>query len=57
MSHRFATVNEAAEYLHVTPVTIQRMFADDRLTRFKLGGVVRADLNEIDQRMAGDAHD
>lgn len=57
MSHRFATVNEAAEYLHVTPVTIQRMFSDQRLTRFKLGGVVRVDLNEVDQRMAGDAHD
>lgn len=49
---RYATIDEAAEYIAVNPATIRAMLADGRLTPYKLGWrIVRVDLNQIDAAM------
>jgi excisionase family DNA binding protein len=51
---RYASVQEAAEYIGCTDRTVRAMIADGRLTPFRgLGArVLRVDLNEIDEKMA-----
>ncbi len=52
---RYAKVIEAADYLHVNPVTIRMMLTDGRLKAYRMGPrILRVDLNEIDALMAGD---
>lgn len=49
---RYASLQEAAEYLGVTDRTIRQMIADGRLTGYRNGTrLVRVDLNEVDARM------
>ncbi|OBJ51010.1 excisionase family DNA-binding protein [Mycobacterium asiaticum] len=46
---RYATLEQAGEYLGVTSRTIRTMIADGRLTGYRNGArIVRVDLNEID---------
>jgi excisionase family DNA binding protein len=46
---RYATLEEAADYLGgCNPRTVRREIARGRLTGYKLGRLVRVDLNEVD---------
>lgn len=52
-TRRYATLEEAADYLRCTKITIRRMTEDGRLTAYREAGransrIVRVDLNEID---------
>jgi excisionase family DNA binding protein len=52
LRRRYASVQDAAEYLGVTDRTIRQMISDGRLTGYRNGKkLVRLDLNEIDARM------
>ncbi len=53
---RYATIEEAAEYLSAHPITIRRMIAEGKLTRYNgySTRLLRVDLNELDAVMAGD---
>lgn len=49
---RWATIQQAAEYLQVNPRTVRDMVTTGRLTGFRNGPrIVRVDLNEIDSVM------
>ncbi|GAB7144417.1 excisionase family DNA-binding protein [Mycobacterium riyadhense] len=49
---RYATQQQAADYLGVTDRTIRQMIADGRITGYRSGTrLVRVDLNEIDAAM------
>jgi excisionase family DNA binding protein len=49
---RYAKLNEAADYIHVTERTIRQMISDGRLTGYRSGTrLVRVDLNELDAAM------
>ena len=49
---RWATVQETAAYLRVTPRAVRLMMDDKRVTAYRLGSrVVRIDLNEVDAAM------
>lgn len=49
----YVKISEAAEYLGVAPMTVHKMLADGRLTRYQMGNrILRVDLNEIDAMMA-----
>lgn len=49
---RYVTLEQAAEYIHVTSRTIRTMIADGRLTGYRTGPrIVRVDLNEIDDKL------
>jgi len=51
----YATVAQAAEYLHTSTRTIYNMLDDGRLTPYRgLGSsMLRVDLDEIDEKMRG----
>ena len=51
-SREYMSVTAAANYLDCHPLTIRRMFDDNRLTKYQLGGLIRVDRNELDERMA-----
>lgn len=49
---RWATLQEAADYLGVTSRTIRQMIADGRLIGYRNGSrLIRLDLNELDASM------
>ena len=49
---RYATLEQAGEYLGLTPRTIRKLIADGRLTGYRNGPrIVRVDLNEIDDKL------
>ncbi|MGV0720565.1 excisionase family DNA-binding protein [Mycolicibacterium elephantis] len=49
---RYASIQDAAEYLGVTDRTVRAMISDGRLTGYRNGTrLVRVDLNEVDARM------
>lgn len=49
---RYASQQEAADYIGVTSRTIRQMIADGRLTGYRSGSrLVRVDLNELDEAM------
>ncbi|OBB48413.1 excisionase family DNA-binding protein [Mycobacterium sp. 852002-51961_SCH5331710] len=49
---RYATVNDAADYIGVSDRTIRKMIVDGRLTGYRSGTrLVRVDLNEIDDSL------
>jgi excisionase family DNA binding protein len=51
-ARRYAKIDDAAQYLGVSPGTIDAMLRDGRLTRYALGPrIVRVDLNEVDAKM------
>lgn len=45
---QFVTVRQAAAHLGVSPRTIWRRIADDTVPAYKLGGVTRIDLDELE---------
>ena len=46
---RYASFEEAAEYLRVNPKTVRRYVASGRLTGYRVGErLLRVDLNEVD---------
>jgi excisionase family DNA binding protein len=47
---RWLTRKEAAKYIPASPSSIDRWAQQGRLTKHRIGGVVRYDRNEIDQR-------
>lgn len=49
---RWATLQEAAEYVCCNPKTITRRFADGTLSRYRFGRRIRVDLDELDAVMA-----
>lgn len=50
---RWASIDEAADYLGVNRRTIRKMAATGRLTLYRNGArLVRVDLNELDANMA-----
>ena len=50
---RYASLDDAAAYLSVSPLTIRRRIADGSLTGYRLGKsrTIRIDLDELDQMM------
>ena len=50
---RLVSVVKAAAYADVHRETIYRRVADKTLTGYRLGGVLRVDLNELDAIMRG----
>ncbi|BBY11003.1 excisionase family DNA-binding protein [Mycobacterium marseillense] len=49
---RYATLEQAGEYIGVTSRTIRQMIADGRITGYRNGPrIVRVDLNELDAAM------
>jgi excisionase family DNA binding protein len=49
---RWASIQEAADYLHVHERTIRLMVAQERLTAYRNGPrLIRIDLNEVDAAM------
>ena len=49
---RYATLEQASEYLGVTSRCIRNMIADGRLTGYRNGPrLIRVDLNEVDAAM------
>jgi excisionase family DNA binding protein len=53
---RWATAEQAAEYIHVHPLTIRRLIADGKLKGNKGAGwrILRVDLDELDALVSGD---
>lgn len=52
MARRYATLQQAADYLGVCNRTIRQMIADGRLTGYRNGRrLVRVDLDEVDAQM------
>ncbi|MFN8226096.1 MAG: excisionase family DNA-binding protein [Mycobacterium sp.] len=52
MARRYATFQQAADYLGVHPRTIRRLIAAGRLTGYRNGSrLMRVDLDEIDAQM------
>lgn len=56
-ARRLASIREAAEYVPCSERTIRRRIEDGSLTAFRLGGIVRVDLNELDARLANQQDD
>ena len=55
---RFAPIKEAAEYAAVHPDTIRRQIARGNLVAYRLGRIIRVDLNQLDNLLArGGRHD
>ncbi|AJK78643.1 excisionase family DNA-binding protein [Mycobacterium avium] len=51
-ARRWASLQQAAEYLGVTDRTVRQMIADGRLAGYRSGNrLVRVDLNELDAAM------
>ncbi|WP_085240066.1 excisionase family DNA-binding protein [Mycobacterium europaeum] len=51
-ARRWASLQQAAEYLGVTDRTVRQMIADGRLAGYRSGNrLVRVDLNEVDAAM------
>lgn len=51
-ARRWATINDAAEYLHVSDKTIRTMIAEGRITGYRNGPrIIRVDLAELDAVM------
>lgn len=45
----FTSISGAAEYLHVSPITVRRMIASGEIQGFRLGKkIVRISLKELD---------
>lgn len=52
-SPRWASLSEAAEYIHVSPTTMRRMIASGEITGFRVGPrLIRVDLNQLDAAFA-----
>ncbi len=52
---RWATLQEAAEYLCCHPKTISRRFSDGTLNRYRMGRRILVDLDEVDAVMESSA--
>lgn len=48
---RYAPLKDAASYVAGAEITIRRMIARGDLTPYRLGRVIRVDLNELDDVM------
>ena len=48
---RLASVAVAAEHLDVNPRTVRRRIADGTITGFRVGRLVKVDLNEVEAKM------
>ena len=48
---RFATLPQAAEYAACSTRTLRRRIADGSLPAYRLGRLLRVDLDELDQAM------
>lgn len=48
-ARRWASLNEAAEYIRVHPKTLTRRFSDGSLIRYRVGRRVMVDLDELDE--------
>ncbi|WP_083650893.1 helix-turn-helix domain-containing protein [Corynebacterium sp. CNJ-954] len=48
----YISIKSTAELLDVSPRTVIRWIDTGELTRYKIGGVVRIDRDELDRRMA-----
>ncbi|MGN0097019.1 MAG: helix-turn-helix domain-containing protein [Corynebacterium sp.] len=53
-SRSYMSVAEAATYVGCHPQTIRRWLKAGRIQRYQVGGLIRVDQNDLDQRMAGD---
>jgi excisionase family DNA binding protein len=49
---RYGSLAEAAEYLGCNERTVRRYIAAGKLRGYRLGGLLRVDLNEVDAAMA-----
>lgn len=47
-ARRYASIDDAAAYVGLNPRTIRRWIAAGRLPGYRLGRLVRVDLNELD---------
>ncbi|MDO8646124.1 MAG: helix-turn-helix domain-containing protein [Candidatus Planktophila sp.] len=48
-ARRWASIAEAAEYIHVSPTTMRRMIASGEITGCRVGPrLIRIDLNQLD---------
>jgi excisionase family DNA binding protein len=54
---RWATVQQAAEYISVEPITIRKLISEGKLPGYNGASwrILRVDLNELDKLMGGDA--
>ncbi len=50
-SRRYATLSQAADYVGCNERTIRRQIAAGDLTGYRLGRLIRIDLNELDAAM------
>ncbi|MFI6424644.1 helix-turn-helix domain-containing protein [Promicromonospora sp. NPDC050880] len=48
---RLVTLADAAEHFHVSVKTLRRRIADGTITGYRLGRLIRVDLNELTQRL------
>jgi excisionase family DNA binding protein len=48
---RYVSLAHAAEYADCNERTLRRLIADGKITGFRLGRVIRIDLNELDQAL------
>lgn len=53
--YRWATRDEAADYIRVSKKTIDRWITDGKLTRYNAGHGVRLDLDELDELLRRNA--
>ncbi|MHA6507962.1 helix-turn-helix domain-containing protein [Tessaracoccus sp. Y1736] len=54
-ARRWASLNEAAEYIRVHPKTLTRRFSDGSLIRYRVGRGVMVDLDELDELVVASA--
>jgi excisionase family DNA binding protein len=51
---RFVSIPEAAAHWGVHPATVRKWTATNVIRAYRIGNLIRVDLNEIDAAMAGD---
>lgn len=54
-NRRWATLREAANYVGVHPKTLTRKFNDGTLIRYRMGGLIMVDLDELDDVLIASA--
>lgn len=52
---RYASVLDGSEYAAVNPATLRSWISDGFIRAYRVGRLIRVDLNEIDALMAGEA--
>ncbi|MBD3330946.1 helix-turn-helix domain-containing protein [Candidatus Peregrinibacteria bacterium] len=54
MIRRWITVNQAAEYLSLHPISVRRLIDRGKIPAAKIGRSVRVDLKKLEHQLAGD---